>query len=175
MNAAINMIPEVISDFNVYEDGTKLIGVSGEVELPTLESMKETISGAGIAGEYETVIPGHFSPISMDIPFEMLSVPVVKLYSKGSVSLTLRGSQQCRDVATGTVEHKKLRVVVTGTPTALKFGKVAKTKKTASGVTVQVLRYELYIADEEAIVLDKKAYVFRVFGEDMLAPIRANI
>ncbi len=175
LNTAINMIPEVITDFNVYEDGTKLIGVSGEVTIPDLEAMTETISGAGIAGEYNTTVPGHFSPISMDIPFEVLSVPVVKIYAKKNVELTLRGDIQSRDISTGTVKHEKMRVVVSGIPTALKAGNVSKGKKSGAGVSVEVLRFEIYIGGQEVIVLDKPNYEFRVLGEDMLADIRNNI
>lgn len=175
MNTAINMIPEVITDFNVYEDGAKLIGVSGEVTLPALEAMTETITGAGIAGEYNTTVPGHFSAIKLDIPFEVMNISAAKIYAKRNANLTLRGSVQMRDVSTGTVKHEKMRVVVSGIPTALNPGSVGKAKKSSAGVSVEVLRLEIYMGGEEVIVLDKANYVFRVFGEDMLAEIRNNI
>lgn len=175
MAEAINRIPEVITDFNIYDDGQKLIGISGSVTLPKLEALTETISGAGLAGEYNTTVPGHFGSITMDIPFEVLTTSVAKLYAKKSVSLTLRGSVQERDISTGTVAHNKMRVVVTGIPTALDPGTAEKGKKNSASVTVEVLRYELYLADEEILVLDKPNYVYRLFGEDMLADIRANI
>lgn len=175
MENAINRIPEVITDFNIYDDGTKMIGVSGSVTLPKLEALTETISGAGLAGEYNTTVPGHFGSITMDIPFEVMHTGAARLYAKKTVSLTLRGSVQERDIAAGTVTHTKMRVVVTGIPTAMDPGTAEKGKKNSASVTVEVLRYELYIADEEILVLDKPNYVYRLFGEDMLADIRANI
>lgn len=171
----INMIPEVLTDFNAYDEGEKLIGVTAAVTLPTLEAMTETISGAGMAGEYNATVPGHFAPISMEIPFEMMSISAAKLYAKKNIALTLRGSAQSRDLATGTVENQKVRVVVNGIPASLNPGQMAKAKKSAAVIGVEILRFELYIAEEEIIVLDKPNYVFRIFGEDQLAEIRANI
>ena len=37
-----NMVPEIINAYNVYLSG-KVLGVSGEVELPELEAMTETV------------------------------------------------------------------------------------------------------------------------------------
>ena len=48
---AILGIPEVIHDFNIYNTGSKIIGLTGEVALPDFEAMTETISGAGILGD----------------------------------------------------------------------------------------------------------------------------
>ena len=49
MNA--KTLPEVINNYNVYDDrANRLIGISGEVELPNFEAMTETLSGSGILG-----------------------------------------------------------------------------------------------------------------------------
>ena len=45
------IIPEVINNYNVYDSKAKmLIGISGEVELPSLEAITDTIEAAGILG-----------------------------------------------------------------------------------------------------------------------------
>ena len=46
-------IPSKINSFNVYKDGTKLVGISDEVTLPDFESLTETLSGPGILGEVD--------------------------------------------------------------------------------------------------------------------------
>ncbi len=171
----INMIPEVLTDFNVYDEGEKLVGITATVSLPTLEAMTETISGAGMAGEYNATVPGHFAPISMEIPFEVMNISAAKIYAKKNVSLTLRGSVQMRDLATGEVRHEKTRVVVSGIPSTLNPGQMAKAKKSAAAIGVEILRFELYMGEEEIIALDKASYVFRIFGVDQLADIRANV
>lgn len=51
-------IPGVINNFNLYNDGTVLVGLTGEISLPDFEGMTETLSGPGILGEIEEVIIG---------------------------------------------------------------------------------------------------------------------
>ena len=53
-------IPSKINSFNVYKDGTRLIGISEEVTLPDFGSLTETLSGPGILGEVDDPTLGHF-------------------------------------------------------------------------------------------------------------------
>ena len=48
--AAGLIIPELLNHYNVYNDAQKLIGISGDVELPDFEAITETIEGAGVLG-----------------------------------------------------------------------------------------------------------------------------
>ena len=50
-------IPTKIAKYEVYKDGTKLIGRGEEMTLPSFETPTNTVSGAGILGEYH---PGLF-------------------------------------------------------------------------------------------------------------------
>ena len=65
MNA--KTLPEVINNYNVYDGGDRMIGISGEVELPNFEAMTETLSGSGILGELEDPVTGHFSSMTIKI------------------------------------------------------------------------------------------------------------
>ena len=53
-------IPTKIAKYEVYKDGTKLIGRGEEMTLPSFETPTNTVSGAGILGEYEDPTPGLF-------------------------------------------------------------------------------------------------------------------
>ena len=54
------IIPEVLNHYNVYDDrANKLIGVSGEIELPELEALNDTVEGAGVLGEIEEIGRAH--------------------------------------------------------------------------------------------------------------------
>ena len=64
----VNKIPEKTIAFNVYRDGTVLMGVA-TVELPQLQAMTETISGAGIAGEIDSPTLGHFQSMTAKLSF----------------------------------------------------------------------------------------------------------
>ena len=67
-----NIIPEVLNHFNAYQKGTKLVGISGEVELPELKSITDTIEGSGVMGEIEDPVTGQFESMKIKIPFATL-------------------------------------------------------------------------------------------------------
>ena len=54
-----NKVPERLVNFRVYNEGNDLLGVA-TVDLPSIEAMSDTVSGAGIAGEVES--PGRCQP-----------------------------------------------------------------------------------------------------------------
>ena len=53
---AINGIPEVLNDYNAYLSGNRLVGTTGEVKLPDLEGLTETVKGFE---KLLTVVLGH--------------------------------------------------------------------------------------------------------------------
>ena len=56
-------VPEIINNYNAYTNGNKLIGVTGEMELPSFDAITEEVSGAGVLGTYETSTPGNYSDV----------------------------------------------------------------------------------------------------------------
>lgn len=106
-------IPGVINNFNLYNNGTALVGLTGEISLPDFEGMTETLSGPGILGEIEEVIIGQFGSMELEIPFRILDEDAFKLMSPAtSLNLTLRASEQFTVKSTGGIDYKGMRVVV---------------------------------------------------------------
>ena len=96
------MYPEVINNFNVYDDGDKMQGTSGEVTLPTLSAITTEISGGGVLGAYNTSIPGAFQSTQMDIPFRMVGEEYFAMsIANRQMNLTLRSSIQNVNRETG--------------------------------------------------------------------------
>lgn len=67
-----SIIPEVLNHFNIYNGANALVGVSGEVELPELEAITDTVEGTGVLGEIEDPVTGQFSSATIKIPFAVL-------------------------------------------------------------------------------------------------------
>ena len=83
-------IPSKINMFNVYRDGSVLVGLSDEVTLPDFEAVSESISGPGILGEIDDPAIGHFGSQEMEIPFRTFTDDLFALMAPGnSVNLTL--------------------------------------------------------------------------------------
>jgi P2 family phage contractile tail tube protein len=171
----VNPIPEKVVNFNVYDGTDKLIGVSGEVTLPNLEAMSETISGAGIAGEYESPTPGHFGSTSMEIPFRVLYDSSFDLMEPTGRSIVLRASQQSYDVAGGKIEYRALKITIKTLPKALDLGKLGVGKMTETKNTVEILYIKVEENSKTLLELDKLNFVFKVNGKDVLAKIRSQI
>ena len=148
-----NMIPELVNAYNVYLAG-KVLGISGECELPELEALTETIEAAGVLGEIEAPATGHFGSTKIKIPFAILHEDVFALMdTTKALELTLRGSEQFQDKTTGNTEDIAVKIVIRGKAFYIKV-----------------------VVDNKTVVeLDKLNFKYIVNGKDLMAKIRKNI
>lgn len=169
----MNMIPESINRFNMYLKGNRLIGVSGEISLPDLSSMTNTVSGAGIAGEMESASIGMFGSIKQELPFRMLSKDMLKLYNPMEpMELTLRASEQSTVQGSGIIDFQGMRVVFRGRPVDIKLGTLKQGGQMDSSVTLELSYLLIEVDGETMFELDKLNDVFVVNGVDLLAKVR---
>lgn len=174
-NPVGNPIPEKIVAFQMYNEGEKLVGITGEVELPEFESMTSTISGPGILGEVESPNVGHFGSQQLTIPFRVLSKEAMALYEPKGQTITLRADHQSFDVANGKIAHRSLKIVVRGIPKGLKPGKLAAGNGTESEVTLELYYIKIELDNFTLLELDKYNSIFIVNGKDYLEDVRNNI
>ena len=166
-------IPGVINNFNLYNNGTALVGLTGEISLPDFEGMTETLSGPGILGEIEEVIIGQFGSMELEIPFRILDEDAFKLMSPAtSLNLTLRASEQFTVKSTGGIDYKGMRVVVSGRQKKLTGGTVKQGGAMDASVTVEITYIMIELDGKQRIELDKINNVYKVNGSDLLAKIR---
>ena len=62
----------------VYEDNTEYAGMA-QATLPNLTALTQSISGAGIAGNVDAVILGHFDAMSMTLNYRTMTEQAVRL------------------------------------------------------------------------------------------------
>ena len=161
------IIPEAINDFNLYKNGNKLIGITGEVSFAELSSITQSMSGTGILGTYDTAIIGFFEHISQEIPFRMLNEDALSLYDQTEmVDLTLRAAQQSTVKATGAIDITGLRIVFRGRAENLAIGTMRQGGQTDSSVTVGLIYLLIELNGQKLFELDK------INGVDMLAKIK---
>lgn len=172
----VNAIPEKVTNYNVYEGGTnKLVGITGDVTLPSLQAISETISGAGIAGEYESPTPGHFSSISMDIPFRVLYDSSFTLMVPGGRIIVLRASQQSYDMAGGQIQNRALKITIKGLPKGIDLGTLTVGKATGTKNTLEVVYIKIEENGKVLLELDKINFIYIVNSVDVLAKVRSQI
>lgn len=170
-----NPIPEKVVNFNVYSHTDKLVGVSSEVTLPDFEAMSETISGAGIAGEYESATPGHFGSQELEIAFRTISDPSFNLMKNGGKSIVLRAAQSSYDVANGRTNIRPLKITFRGAPKGLSLGKIGVGTPTETTNKFEILYIKIEESGKTLLEFDKLNFVFIVNGEDIMADIRNSI
>lgn len=172
----MNQIPQFLNNFNIYSKGNKLVGVSGDVTLPSFENIGDTISGAGILGEFETPVPGAFKSQTLEVGFRVIDKTMFQMAAQdGNCSLTFRGSQQINDFSNGGVINQPVRVESRGGFKGMDLGKASPGKTTDSKIQQEILFIAIYIDNKEVLYLDKLNYIYRVNGVDKTAGIRGNI
>ena len=173
--ANVNPIPEKLVNYNVYLGSEKLVGLAAEVTLPNLEAMSETISGAGILGEYDSPTPGHFGSLSIELTFRVLFDKSFKLLNPSGETLIFRASQQHYDVASGQISHRGLKVTVKTLPKGVDLGKLAVGGATETKNTLEILYIKIEENGQTLLELDKLNFIYIVNGVDILANVRNQI
>jgi P2 family phage contractile tail tube protein len=170
----MNGIPEVINSFNAYNAGNKLVGTTGEVTLPDFEAMTETISGAGILGEYDEAIIGMFGSMEQEVPFRTLDVDIFSLMNPlEPFNLTLRGAVQFTVPGTGATDLKGMRVVIRGKQKGFKPGKLQNGTQMDASVTAEVIYIMIEVDGVQKLELDKLNFDYKVNGVDLLQKVRS--
>lgn len=169
----MNGIPDKVNMMNVYYDGKRLLGLSGEIKLPDLESMSETLSGPGILGEIDAPTPGHFSSIELEVPFRTLDTDMFDMIKSLSViPLTIRASQQYLSSSEG-IWCKQLRIVTQGLFKSSTGGTLKQASPTGSSLKMELLYYMVEVDRKQRIELDKLNEVYKINGVDVLEKARA--
>jgi hypothetical protein len=169
-----NPVPEKLINFRVYRDGTDLLGTS-DVELPALEAMTDTVKGAGIAGEVESPILGHYGSMGLTLNWRTVTSNAVTLAQPKAHQLDLRGAMQVYDASNGEYKSVPLKCVVKATPKNTQLGnmEVGATQDAVSEFEVSYLK--LSIDNQEKIEIDKYNFICVIDGTDYLADVRKNL
>ncbi len=167
------IFPEVINNFRVYNDASKLMGTTGEITLADFQAITATISGAGILGEYNTSVIGMFQSMQQEIPFRMIDEDYFRMLNTGEQSkIVLRSSVQQRNRETGgTFSTKAMRIVFRGHPTAAKPGTVKIGEMMNASITLELTYVLIELDGKVMIELDKLNSVYKVNGKDLLKDI----
>lgn len=113
-----------IINFKVYEDSVEYVGMA-QATLPDLTALTQSISGAGIAGNVESVILGHFDAMTLGLNFRTVTDQSVKLSEPRRHTIDLRVAQQDEDVVAGKVVVRAVKHIFVVIPKSDKGGSVA--------------------------------------------------
>lgn len=154
----------------IYEDGRNL-GVA-DVELPNVNYMTETMSGAGIMGEVSSVNAGNLESMTTTLNWNTINDDLLSLAAPKTHNLECYGALQHYDAATGEIIIQQARVAMRVMPTSLKLGTLSNNAKTESGNDFSVVYLKVDIDGQNKVEVDPLNYIMIINGKDYAADIR---
>lgn len=167
-------IPTVLNNFSAYAAGNIYLGVS-DVDLPDLEAMTETVSGAGIAGEIDSPILGAFASMTTTLNWRTLDRSAFRLARQEGQALDFRGSIQVFDATTSTYKHASVKVTIRALPKNMPLGSLATGSTMDSSNELEVTYIKILLDGETVTEIDKFNMICIIDGVDYLAEVRKNL
>lgn len=160
-----------VINYAVYEDAKEYLGLAN-VQLPDLTALTTALSGAGIAGNVETVVLGHIDAMTMSMAFHTFCKEQSSLAEMRPHTLDLRVAQQETNSSTGEYTVNNVKHVARVTPKKLGLGKLAPASTADASGEYAVDYFASYINDEKMIEIDPRNYICIINGTDYLADVR---
>ncbi len=158
-------------DFALYEDSYEFLGIAS-VKIPDRNRKTITINGAGIGGDVEIPIPGHFDAMTMDITLRADGDKLARLREPRAHQLELRVAQLNEDPVAGGLIKAGFKYVVIGVPKSSGGATIAPASSGDTTVTL-ALRYFATFMDGVCIEeIDQLNRIERINGFDYGAEVR---
>lgn len=165
---------ESVINFAVYEDSVEYVGMAG-VTLPNLAAIVQTLSGAGIAGNVEVPVLGHYDVMSLTLNFRTTTEHSVRLSEPRRHNIDLRMAQQIEDTVAGEVKVQSIKHVLVVVPKTDTGGTVAPAALTNGSGEYSVRYWATYIDGAKVREIDPLNFICEVNGVDYLADVRKAI
>ena len=111
--------------------------------------MSDTVSGAGIAGEVDSPVLGHFQAMSETFNWRTIEKPAMDLAKQQAHHLEIRGSQQQFRTAEGKLASSPVRVVMRAIPKNFSLGTFEPGSTTDSSTEFEVIYIKVFVDDKE--------------------------
>lgn len=169
-----NQTPDANNMFNVYRDGTTLLGVA-QVDMPNLQAVTAEVKGAGIAGPIDKVMIGLFQSMTMTLNFRTVTADGDELQKPKQHHLECWAAVQTTDPGSGQFLVKQHKITVRGEAKNVTLGKLSVGETQDRSIELEIVYFKEEFDGVERLEIDKYNCVYRVGGEDMFADVRAAI
>ena len=170
----MNIISEKLINFRVYDANQEILALA-DVELPTLEAMSETVSGAGIAGELESPTLGHYGSMKLKLKWRVIHGDLTSLATPVAHALELRGSIQRYNAALGIYDTEAVKIVARAIPKTVNLGTFTPAKPTDSESEFEVSYLKVFVGGLPRVEIDKLNFICIINGFDYLAMVRMDL
>lgn len=167
-------IPETLINFRLYDEQGDNYGAA-DIELPKIEGVTATITGAGIAGEMDTPILGHYKDMEIKVNYRVITKHSLQLSKQKAHFLDARHSLQVQDNTTGDIKTVPLRIIAKGLPKVIEMGKAAMGSAMESSVTLGIFYLKIMLDNKVMKEIDKFNFISSEEGEDYLKSVRSDL
>ena len=168
----MSKIPEKLNDFRMFLNDSPQLKAHADVTLPSINFMTETVSGAGVLGEYESPNLNHTESMKVTINWKLFGDEVLPLLRPEMVKIDLRAANQVFDTIKGKHEYTVTRAVIRGIPISNEPGTLSKGATYDGATEVEVLYMKLEYDGKPIVEIDKLNHIYRVGDVDYAARLR---
>lgn len=162
---------ESVINFAVYEDGVEYAGMA-KASLPDLTALTQSISGAGIAGNVEAVMLGHFEAMTLGLNFRTTTEQAIRLSEPRRHTIDLRVAQQVENTVAGAVAVQSVKHLFVVVPKKDAGGSIAPASPTDGSGEYAVRYWATYIDGVKRREIDPFNFICFVDGVDYLADVK---
>ena len=163
--------------FKVYDvDASDELPGVVTIQLPSLELLKNSFKGAGVAGEINVPVPGMMSALTATLSFPKGYGGLARLFALAKTgTLDLRNDITVNNTDNHKLLHIRDRWVLKGPLSKYDPGKIEQAATSDGSIDLEVYKLQHWLDGEEVLEWDPFNYIYTVNGEDMLAELRQNI
>lgn len=162
-----------VLNYAMYEDKTEYLGMT-EVSLPSLDSLTQKITGAGIYGEIEVVLAGQLSAMEMTINMSTLNKQGVSLSAPRTHTWELREAQQALDTENN-MKINKIKHIIKAVPKSLTAGTLKPNSTSDPKLTASILSWQMFIDNKLYLHVDPLNRICILDGVDYAAEINSAL
>ena len=159
------------ADFAVYEDAVEFVGMA-QLKLPDKNQKVVTLSGAGIGGDVEVPIIGHYDPMTLEMDFRNYSPRVARLREHRAHTIECRVAQQAEDRMQGQIVTESVKHVFVLIPKSASGGTIAPASPSDTKLSFAVRYWATYVDGVKLDEIDQLGRVDIVAGIDYDEPVR---
>lgn len=165
-----NLNPAVIN-YTMFEDIDEMVGLA-QIILPSLQMITQTVTGAGIGGEIETVLIGQMKAMTVQIQMLTLTKQGISLAEQRIHNWEFREAQQSIEGNTGEHSVEAVKHVIRAFPKQMDGGTLQPQNTSNPNISAAVYYWAEYRNGVKVLELDPFNYICYMNGVDYLEPVR---
>lgn len=179
----LQLSPEMLNDFRAYGgDGLAYLGLVS-AELPNIEAMTTTISGSGIAGEYEQPQTGRTGSMTATLTWRAATAQALSLLRPIPQNIQLLASVQMSTPAlpalapspvAAIATSSQLKIIMRGQAKNVSLGSMTPGDVMGTTTEFELTAISIFVDGVPRVIIDKINGIYIIDNVDYMAKTRSD-